>query len=375
MSGDTDESPEEGDDPAGGADPDAGDGPEGGADPAPGDDTVGEDDPDTGAQSPSETGRRQRYAVVVLAAVAAVVVGAAFGAVLFGVTTSADTGDGPDGTVAVVTIEGPIAEPIGANLEKELRDIRADDSIDAVVLEMNTPGGSPAPTERMYMSIKRTSEEMPVLASVQTLSASAGYYMMMPAEEIYVLPTSLTGSVGVNAGAPQATPPIRGPSGPDKAGSHPTEDWAQLDTLQNVFLETVIEERGDRLELPREEVAKADVYTGVEAVENGYADEIGSLGDAIDEAADRAGLDDYTVEKRQIAGLSNIPIIAKTDHGLVAIHDENPSLADVQVIRYAMVYEPAIPHIDTLEAVAGPDVEQLIKAMNETEAESEGDRP
>ena len=317
-----------------------------------------------GSSSTRATDRAQS-GVLVVAAIAAVVTGLLVGAAVFGATASDDS---VDGTVAVVSIEGPIVEPIGAQLEDELTAIRANESIDAVVLEMNTPGGAPAPTERMYMSIQRTAEEMPVLASVQGMSASAGYYMMLPAERIYVLPTSLVGSVGLAASEPRSTPPVEGPSGPNKRGSNVINDLATQETVANVFIETVIEQRGDRIELSREEISTAKVFLGVDSVENGFADEIGSLDDAVADAASQAGLDDYRTVEREVSALDGIPFFAQTEHGLVAIYDENPSLADVEPIDNAMVYEPAIPHVEELEAVSA-------SAIPEPDDGSGGDQP
>jgi protease-4 len=317
--------------------------------------------PSTGATDSDRT------VVLVLAVVAAVIAGVFVVAALSGAgITGSDSS--ADGTVAVVSIEGPIVQPIGAQLEDELNEIRANDSIDAVVLEMNTPGGAPAPTERMYLSIQRTSEQMPLHASVQGLSASAGYYMMMPAEKIYVLPTSQVGSVGLAAGEPQAIPPVEGPSGPDKRGSNVINDLATQETIANIFLETVIEQRGDRIELSREEISTARVFTGVDSVENGFADEIGSLDDAVEDAATEAGLDDYRTVEREVSAVDGLPFFAQTEHGVVAIYDENPSLADVKPIDNAMVYEPAIPHVDELEAVSESDVP-------EPDDESGGEQP
>lgn len=318
-----------------------------------------------GTTNPSGTTRRQQYGVVVLAAVAAVIVGVVVVTAFFGAAGGSAANDA-DGTVAVVSIEGPIMAPIGESLEDELREIRGNESIDAVVLEMDTPGGAPAPTERMYMAIQRTGKEMPVLASVQGLSASAGYYMMLPAEEIYVLPTSQVGSVGLAAGAPRPLPPVEGPSGPDKRGSNVIHTWAQQEALGNVFIETVMEQRGDRIELSREEVATAKIFLGVNSVENGYADQIGSLDDAIEDAASRAELEEYNIVERGVGGALSIPIFAKTEHGVVAIYDENPSIADIKPVDNAMVYRPAIPHLSELEAASSPDLEEMVaKAVEE----------
>jgi Periplasmic serine proteases (ClpP class) len=231
--------------------------------------------------STAVTPRRQVVAVVVAAAL----LGLVFAPSVYGVTNQ--TGD----TVAVVEIEGPINTALADNVETELAEIRANDSVGAVVLKLDTPGGAPVASERIYKAVQRTSQQpdLPVIASVQEVSASGGYYAMAPADDIYVLPTSVVGSIGLNAPAPQTTQPIAGPSGPDKVGGNEIEGWARQQTLADTFINAMMAERGEEFELPREEVAKADVYLGTEAVNNGFADEIGSLNEAIHEAATQSG--------------------------------------------------------------------------------------
>jgi len=313
----------------------------------------------------------QQYALLAVVALVAVVVGVLVApAVSSGVADrfGASDDEQPDNAVAVVKVEGAITAPIGKNLEDELREIRTNETIDAVVLEMDTPGGAPGPTERMYKAIQRTGEEMPVLASVQSLSASAGYYMMLPAEDIYVLPTSQVGSVGLNAPAPRQSPPIEGPSGPDKAGGNAIQAWAKQQQLADVFIDTVMEQRGDRIELSREGVAHADVYLGIRAVENGFADEIGSLDDAIFDAADRADLEEYEVVRRDITpDLEQPPFFVQTSNGLVAVYDEDPGYGEVERVERAMVYRPAIPEHETLAA--------FVESDDETAADRGGDQP
>ncbi len=309
--------------------------------------------------------RRQQFLVVALVAV---IVGAALAPTIYRAS------DSPDGVVAVVTIDGPIVGSTADNVEDELREIRTNDSVEAVVLKLDTPGGAPAASERMYTSIQRTGQEMPVIASVQGVSASGGYYAMLPAETIYVLPTSVTGSVGLAAGAPQASPPVEGPSGPDKRGSSPIEGWAKQDLLANVFINTVMEQRGEQIELSREEVSEADVYLGVRAVENGFADEIGDTDAAIAEAAARAGLDDYTVDERDTSERF-LPFLFQTNEELVVVHDENPGYGEVQTLQYAMVYEETVPHIDSVDQFTRPQVEALTNQSQSSATAPGGERP
>ncbi|MEF8780437.1 MAG: S49 family peptidase [Haloferacaceae archaeon] len=296
------------------------------------------------------TDRQQLVAVVLVAAM--------IGMVFAPITYDAATGT-PD-TVAVVEIEGPIESNLADDVEQELSDIRQNDSVEAVVLKIDTGGGAPVASERMYTSIKRTAQEMPVVASVQGSSASGGYYAMLPADRIYVLPTSITGSVGLAAGAPEASPPVEGPSGPDKRGGNEIEGWARQQTLADTFINTVMEERGEEIQLSRSEVAHADVYLGTEAVQNGFADEIGSLDAAVQDAAQRAGLEEYQVDTRETGTDGFLPFLVQTDDGIVAIYASDPGYGEVQPMEHAYVYEESVPHIDTVEQFTRDDVDDAL---------------
>jgi protease-4 len=337
------------------------------------------DEPDSEAESgPPGLTQRQRYAGIVFAAIAALVVGAVLATAVYGYTNSmASSEEQPDGKVAVIKYDGPIVAGSGETVEEELRKAREDDSIKAVVLEINTPGGQPAPSERMYLAVQKTAKEMPVIASVQRLSASGGYYAMAPADDIYVLPNSLVGSVGVAASAPRSAAPVRGPTGPDKRGSNSIQQWALVESLRSTFLQTVMENRGDRLDMPAEEVGKASIFLGTKAVENGFADQIGTVDDAVADAAERAGLEEYEIVERD-ASFEFFPILLSTDSGMAVVEGENPSYGEVHPVDYALVYEPEIPHIDELEEVVSNDVEDLLEEMNEEDEaddESGGEQP
>jgi len=292
---------------------------------------------------------RQQIGVVVLG-------GLLVGAVLAPLAYS--TTHGTTNTVAVVEVDGPIESTLADSFESELGDIRQNDSVKAVVLKMDTPGGSPAASERMYTAVQRTAQNKTVVASVQGASASGGYYAMLPVEDIYVLPTSAVGSVGVAAGAPQATPPERGPSGPDKRGVNPIEQWAVQQTLADTFINTVMRQRGDEIELSRTEVARANTYLGTEAIQNGFADEIGSIDDAIEGAAEEEGLGEYQVDTRE-PGQGGAAILVQTDEQIVAVYSNDPGYAEVKTFGPAYVREESIPHIDTVERFTRSDLETV----------------
>ena len=312
----------------------------------------------TDERSTAVTPRRQLAAVVVAAALLGVVVApSVYGA-------ASDTGD----TVAVVEVEGPVTAGLADDVESELAEVRANDSVGAVVLKLDTPGGAPAASERMYKAVQRTSRAMPVIASVQATSASGGYYAMAPADDIYVLPTSVVGSVGLNAPAPAPRAPVAGPSGPDKVGTNEIEGWARQQTLADTFVNAMMAERGEEFELSRAEVAEADVYLGTEAVENGYADEIGSLTEAIHEAATRAELGDYRVDTRETGPDGRFPILVRTDAQVVAVYATDPGYGEVEPMGLAYVHLGSVPHVDTVAQVAGSDIPTTETGASTTDA-------
>lgn len=203
-----------------------------------------------------------------------------------------------EGTVAIVPVEGTIDGESAAQVTAMLAEARQDPSVKAVVLVSNSGGGGAAASEELYFSVKRTTEQMPVVASVDAGAASGAYYTIAPSDHIYVKPSSTVGSIGVLAQLPQDVEPndIIGTTGPNKlSGSDSREFLYILESLQRAFVRAVFEQRGDALQLSRTQVEQARVYSGGQAVNNGLADSIGDRTAAVQRAAEMAGLDDYTV--------------------------------------------------------------------------------
>jgi len=273
--------------------------------------------------------RTQSYA---LAVAAAILVSAVLAPVAY------ERASAPDGRVAVITVEGTISSSTVVPIQEDLREARENESIDAVVLDVDSPGGGAAASEQLYLSVQRTAEEMPVVASVKSSGASGAYYAMLPARDIYVTPASLVGSVGVRGAAPGPSLPGEIASGPDKASSTADRRRAQIETLKNAFVGSVMRHRGDDLELTREEVAHAKVYTGARAVENGMADEIGSTQDAIQRAADAADLEDYEVVRKEPPTRGGLLLLSTEGGGTVVVEESPVGYDAVDAPTFLMVY-------------------------------------
>ncbi len=202
----------------------------------------------------------------------------------------------PDGAwlerphVARISVSGVIAE--NRRLDEALADVRDDPKARALILRIDSPGGSTYGGEALYRQLRRVSEKKPVIAVIGTLGASAGYLAAVAADRIYAGDTSLTGSIGViiqsaemsgllekigvtaetvKAGALKDQPSLTRPL--DEAGRRALQ--ALVDDTHNWFIDRVAERRA----LPREQVvelADGRVYNGQRAQALKLVDEIGA---------------------------------------------------------------------------------------------------
>ncbi|MEM4688669.1 MAG: S49 family peptidase [Thermofilaceae archaeon] len=211
------------------------------------------------------------------------------------------------GVVAVVRVSGYILTSGDADYYTALlRRAYNNDSVKAVVLVIDSFGGSADYVEQVYYSVKQLKTRKPVVA-LAVNALSGGYYIAVAADYIFAHSTSLIGSIGVIATAP----PLLIPSeyvletGPYKhTGFSRLHFFSNLSRALDSFVSAVEEGRGQRLRATREELKKALVYLGVEALELGLVDRLGSLEQAVEEAARRAGLLRYSVVELQLTGAS-----------------------------------------------------------------------
>jgi protease-4 len=182
---------------------------------------------------------------------------------------------------------------------EDLRAARTNDSIDAIVLRVNSPGGAVGASESLYFAVKRTAAQKPVVANVAGAAASGGYMAILGADEVYTTPSSTIGSVGVYGTLPPAqlsevdntvtSAPTKGTGGTE------AEVRLRIERIKQRFVGLVVDERGSDLTLDRTAISRAKVYTGSRAVELGLADAVGGKGASVQLAASRASLKNYEV--------------------------------------------------------------------------------
>ena len=202
----------------------------------------------------------------------------------------------------------------GINSEKVIRDLRRlkeDEDVKAVVLRVNSPGGSAFGSEQIWYAVTELKKEKPVIVSMGDYAASGGYYISCNADSIVADPTTLTGSIGIFGMFPN----VKGLT--DKIGlsfdvvkTNTYSDFGMMGRALNdgekalmqnmvnegyeLFVKRCAEGRGMTTDEIKK-IAEGRVWTGAKAKELGLVDELGGLDKALEIAIGKAGLDAYTV--------------------------------------------------------------------------------
>lgn len=239
------------------------------------------------------------------------------------VAKSEELNDKVDDEVAVYYAYGEIKEDVtgGFNqssvitskqMTKDLQDLREDDDVKAVVLRVNSPGGSAYASEQIWHEVQLLSKEKPVIVSMGALAASGGYYISCGAKKIFAEPTTLTGSIGIFGMIPDASELMT-----EKLGLSfdvvKTNKYSDLGAMGRPLNESECNllqanvNRGYELftgrvaqgrHMPQDSVkaiAEGRVWTGEQALKIGLVDKLGNLNDAIAAAAKAAKINKYSV--------------------------------------------------------------------------------
>ncbi|EPQ73606.1 signal peptide peptidase SppA [Mycobacterium marinum] len=228
-------------------------------------------------------------------------------------------------TIAVVSVEGPIVNgrggpqglPLGPSsaggdtIASALREAAADDEVSAIVLRVDSPGGSVTASETIWREVQRARDRgKPVVASMGSIAASGGYYVSMGADAIVANPGTITGSIGVITGKLVVRDlKDRLGVGSETLRTNANADaWsidapftdeqrarreAEADMFYTDFVERVARGRNLRTE-DVDAVARGRVWTGADALERGLVDELGGFRTAVRRAKVLAGLDEDT---------------------------------------------------------------------------------
>ncbi|MEM9896565.1 MAG: signal peptide peptidase SppA, partial [Bacteroidota bacterium] len=219
--------------------------------------------------------------------------------------------------IAVIVAEGDIVMGgdqgiVGETFANEIRKARNNKSIKAIVLRINSGGGSMTASDMIWRELMLTKGKKPIIASMSTAAASGGYYIAMPADSILAQPNTITGSIGIFGMWFNFGQFLENKIGIThdvvKTGKHSdiytvTRPLTEVEKSiiqkgvnegYEVFTRKAADARG-MLQDDLKKIAEGRVWSGLQAKENGLIDGIGGLQDAIEMASDMAELPEYEV--------------------------------------------------------------------------------
>jgi len=218
----------------------------------------------------------------------------------------------------IIDGEAPAGTIGGDSLAALIDQAAEDDDVRALVLRVDSPGGSMFASEVVFDRLVRLKlMGKPLVVSMSTVAASGGYYIAMLADEVWASETTITGSIGVGALVPTfqrsldgigihvdglGTTQLAGQFRPDRALGEQAQEMLQLSVEEayRIFVGKVAEARGMSFERA-DNLAQGRVWIGSDALAIGLVDELGGLDDAVRAAAGLAGLDEGDYGRRTIA--------------------------------------------------------------------------
>lgn len=239
----------------------------------------------------------------------------------------------PQPAIGVVTIDMPILSFTTSLYNDQLAYIREHPEVRAVVLAINCPGGTVVGTEEIYQDIQKIRVDRPVIAVVEGMAASGGYYIATASDHIYTSSSAEVGNIGVIAQLPPSALVVEDTiwTGPYKTfGYSPDSLVRQAEMLKNQFYEAVRVGRGDALNASKDIVLSGNVWSGTTAYQLGLVDDLGTRSTAIEHAAREAKIANYQVLDVQNAvqppNMFFIPLFGKKVEQKVDYRPTEPGL-------------------------------------------------
>ncbi|MBN1993257.1 MAG: S49 family peptidase [Anaerolineae bacterium] len=257
----------------------------------------------------------------------------------------------PTPKIAALNLDTQVTNLLSELMSRQVDYALKADDIKGVVLVVNSPGGGASAGHDIYFQIRKLREEKPVVASVDIGAFSAAFQIAVAANEIYAKPASFVGNVGVIMGQPQ--PEVLSEqfitTGPYKTtGGSATGVLQKQNLIFDDFRDSVIAERSvapNPLKMAPDELSTGEIWVGIEAMEYGLIDALGSKLDAADAAARLAGLKNYKLvdlREEYLASLDDPALTAAME--LFEDLDNQPEFdLTGQQLEYPSFYQIYIP--------------------------------
>ena len=219
---------------------------------------------------------------------------------------------------SIVTGRGSETNIGGNNYSEIIRKERLDSTVKAIVLRVNSPGGSAIASDMIWRELELAAREKPVVISMGNYAASGGYYISAPGTKIYANPTTISGSIGVFGLIPNAGKLMEQKIGitTESVNTNEHSDFPSVFRPMSTYerqimqknIEQVYSDFVNKVSAGRDmdftsvdSIGQGRVWSGASALNIGLVDEMGGLNDAIEGAAELAGIENYSIKELPVA--------------------------------------------------------------------------
>ncbi len=249
----------------------------------------------------------------------------------------------PQPIIGVIRLDDSIYSQSAQDMIAQIQYARDHTQIRAVVLVLNSPGGTVTDTESVYLELARLREKKPVVTMVESMAASGAYYLSVGTDYILAKPSSEVGNVGVIGYLP-SDPTVMEElysTGPYKLWGSPRDTFVrEMEMMKQGFLQAVLLGRGDALKVAPEVVLRGQIWPGAEALRMGLIDELGPQSRAYEKAAQMAHIAHYRAEDlRPLSGLPEYTTVSVFGQASEESQDTYPKASGIYFL-YVPPVEP-----------------------------------
>jgi len=260
----------------------------------------------------------------------------------------------------IVDGEGEVGQIGGTSMSRLIREARLDSTIKAVVLRVNSPGGSALASDIIWREIILTKAVKPVIVSMGDVAASGGYYISCAADKIYAQPNTITGSIGVFGVIPYTGDLLKNKLGITidrvQTNAHSVYSFNKeltnmeyktiqqgVDDIYDDFISKVGEGRGMK-KFEVDSIGQGRVWAGSDAINIGLVDEFGGLNTAIADAANRVGIDTKDIRVKTFTTIKTNKLIELAEN---LEEQEQPSTEDTKLQKQLVEMYQYVKLIET----------------------------
>jgi len=247
----------------------------------------------------------------------------------------------PKPMIGLIHLNDAIYSYSAQDMIAQINYAREHPEVRAVVLVMDSPGGTVADTEAVYLELLRLRQAKPIVTSVGSMAASGAYYLSVGSDYIFAKPTSEIGNIGVIGYLPPSPIIFEDiiSTGPYKLWGSPRDTYVrEMEMIKQGFYQAVRLGRGGRLEVGPETILRGQIWPGSEALRMGLIDALGAESDAVAKAAELARVGHYqAADLYDLAGVqsSSSAFFYQSPEGITMPYPKEPGLY--------LLYIPPLP--------------------------------